>query len=100
MLIPKTEIKTLVTKIAPIRINGVAPGRLETERVRSLDARAAEAGTTLAEIQAQTEARIPLGRYRDPDELGRVVTVLLSPPPSYLDGIILPVDGGMLRSLP
>jgi 3-oxoacyl-[acyl-carrier protein] reductase len=52
------------------------------------------------QVQAQTRERIPLGRYGDPDELGRVVAFLLSPAASYLDGVILPVDGGMLRSLP
>jgi 3-oxoacyl-[acyl-carrier protein] reductase len=94
-------IKSLVTEIAPIRINGVAPGRFDTDRVRSLDAaRAAETGMTVEEIQAQTRARIPLGRYGDPDELGRVVAFLLSPAASYLDGVILPIDGGMIRSLP
>lgn len=94
-------IKSLVTEIAPIRINGVAPGRFDTDRVRSLDeARAAETDASLEEIQAQTRARIPLGRYGDPDELGRVVAFLLSPAASYLDGVILPVDGGMIRSLP
>ena len=94
-------IKSLVTEIAPIRINGVAPGRFDTDRVRSLDdARAAAAGVTVDVVQAQMRDRIPLGRYGDPDELGRVVAFLLSPAASYLDGVILPVDGGMIRSLP
>jgi 3-oxoacyl-[acyl-carrier protein] reductase len=94
-------IKSLVTEIAPIRINGVAPGRFDTDRVRSLDeARAAATGLTVEEIQNQTRDRIPLGRYGDPDELGRVVAFLLSPAASYLDGVILPADGGMIRSLP
>lgn len=94
-------IKSLVGEIAPIRINGVAPGRFDTERVRSLDAaRASETGTSIEAIQAQTRARIPLGRYGDPDELGRVVAFLLSPAASYLNGVILAVDGGMIRSLP
>ena len=94
-------IKSLVSEIAPIRINGVAPGRFDTDRVRSLDqARATASGLTVEQVQAQTRERIPLGRYGDPDELGRVVAFLLSPAASYLDGVILPVDGGMLRSLP
>jgi 3-oxoacyl-[acyl-carrier protein] reductase len=94
-------IKSLVTEIAPIRINGVAPGRFDTERVRQLDiGRAQRSGETVEAVQAGVRARIPLGRYGDPDELGRVAAFLLSPAASYLDGVILPVDGGMIRSLP
>jgi 3-oxoacyl-[acyl-carrier protein] reductase len=94
-------IKSLVGEIAPIRINGVAPGRFDTERVRSIDAtRAAETGVSIEAIQDQTRARIPLGRYGDPDEMGRVIAFLLSPAASYLNGVILAVDGGMIRSLP
>ncbi len=94
-------IKSLVGEIAPIRINGVAPGRFDTERVRGLDAaRAAESGLSVEAVQEQNRARIPLGRYGDPDEMGRVVAFLLSPAASYLNGVILAVDGGMVRSLP
>ena len=94
-------IKTLVGEIAPIRINGVAPGRFDTARVRSLDAtKAAQSGMSIEAVQDQTRARIPLGRYGDADELGRVVAFLLSPAASYLNGVILAVDGGMIRSLP
>ena len=94
-------IKTLVTEIAPVRINGLAPGRFGTGRVRQLDEkRAADAGTTPEEIARQTIARIPLGRYGDPEELGRVAAFLLSPAASYLTGAIVPVDGGMIKSLP
>ena len=94
-------IKSLVGEIAPIRINGVAPGRFDTERVRSIDeTRAAETGLGVEAIQDQTRARIPLGRYGDPDEMGRVIAFLLSPAASYLNGVILAVDGGMIRSLP
>ena len=94
-------IKSLVSEIAPIRINGVAPGRFDTERVHSLDAaRAAESGVSVEAVREQTRARIPLGRYGDPAELGRVVAFLLSPAASYLDGVVLAVDGGMIRSLP
>jgi 3-oxoacyl-[acyl-carrier protein] reductase len=94
-------IKTLVGEIAPIRINGIAPGRFDTERVRSLDRdRAASTGTSVDEVQAAARARIPLGRYGDAAELGRVAAFLLSPAASYVNGTVLPVDGGMIRSLP
>ncbi len=94
-------IKGLVDEIAPIRINGIAPGRFDTERVRSLDiGRAERAGTSVESVQAAMRARIPLGRYGDPDELGRVAAFLLSPAASYVDGVIIGVDGGLIRSLP
>jgi 3-oxoacyl-[acyl-carrier protein] reductase len=94
-------IKSLVPEIVPIRINGLAPGRFGTARIRQLDTkRAADAGTTVEEIERQIIARIPLGRYGDPEELGRVAAFLLSPAASYLTGVIVPVDGGMVRSLP
>lgn len=94
-------IKSLVTEITPIRINGIAPGRIDTDRVRSLDrTRSSETGLSVEEIQAQTRARIPLGRYGEPPEVGRVGAFLLSPAASYINGAIIPVDGGMIRSLP
>jgi len=94
-------IKSLVEEIAPIRINGLAPGRLATDRIAVLDAnRAATAGITVEEVQRRTMERIPLGRYGDPAELGRVAAFLLSPAASYVTGAIVPVDGGMVRALP
>jgi 3-oxoacyl-[acyl-carrier protein] reductase len=94
-------IKTLVDEIAPIRINGVAPGRFDTARIRALDeSRATQAGSSVDDVQAAMRARIPLGRYGDPAELGRIATVLLSPAASYVNGQVLGIDGGMIRSLP
>ena len=94
-------IKSLTAEIAPIRINGVAPGRFATDRLRALDAARAERdGVSVAEVQRETIARIPLGRYGDTDEIGRVAAFLLSPAASYVSGAIVPVDGGMVRALP
>jgi 3-oxoacyl-[acyl-carrier protein] reductase len=94
-------IKSLVAEIAPVRINGIAPGRVATDRIAALDSgRARAGGLTVAEVQQQTIARIPLGRYGDPAEVGRVAAFLLSPAASYMTGAIVAVDGGMVRSLP
>ena len=94
-------IRSLVTEIVPVRINGLAPGRLQTDRIAQIDAAlAASSNIPVEDIQKRTVERIPLGRYGDPLELGRVGAFLLSPAASYVTGAIVPVDGGMIRALP
>jgi 3-oxoacyl-[acyl-carrier protein] reductase len=94
-------VKSLAAEIAPIRINGIAPGRIATERVAQLDAAtAARTGRSVEEVRAAVVAQIPLGRYGEPAEVGRLAAFLLSPAASYLTGVIVPIDGGMIRSLP
>ncbi|MCX4535907.1 SDR family oxidoreductase [Streptomyces sp. NBC_00841] len=84
--------KSLADELGPrgIRVVGVLPARIDTDRVRELDALSGdvEASRTAA------EARIPLRRYGTPEEFGRTAAFLLSPAASYLTGIMVPVDGG------
>lgn len=94
-------IKTLTAELAPIRINGIAPGRVATPRIAQLDGvRAAATGRPIDEIEREQIRRIPLGRYGDPAEVGRLGAFLLSPAASYVSGAIVPIDGGMIRALP
>lgn len=89
--------KELADELAPrgIRVNGLLPGRIDTERVRTLDAARGRAET----VRRRQESLIPLGRYGDPVEFGTVAAFLLSSAASYLTGVMLPVDGGARRAL-
>ena len=89
--------KTLADELGPrgIRVNGLMPGRVDTERVQELDASTGDA----AAAKERHLATIPLGRYGDPAEFGRAAAFLLSPAAGYLSGVMLPVDGGLTRSL-
>lgn len=94
--------KDLAISLAPsgVRVNTVAPGRIDTDRVRSLDLKRAEKeGVTPEEFKARFAKTIPMGRYGDPDELGRVVAYVASDAASYMTGQTILVDGGMVRSL-
>ncbi|MFE7751538.1 SDR family oxidoreductase [Streptomyces sp. NPDC057428] len=84
--------KSLADELGPrgIRVFGVLPSRIDTDRVRELDALSGDAEAA----RTANEARIPLRRYGTPEEFGRTSAFLLSPAASYLTGIMVPVDGG------
>jgi 3-oxoacyl-[acyl-carrier protein] reductase len=89
--------KDLADELGPrgVRVNGLMPGRVDTERVRWLDEQSGDA----AAARERTSATIALRRYGTPEEFGRVAAFLLSPAAGFITGVMLPVDGGMLRSL-
>jgi len=89
--------KNLADELGPngVRVNGLLPGRVDTDRVRELDAMSGDA----AAAKKTQLAGIPLRRYGDPAEFGRTAAFMLSPASGYLTGVMLPVDGGLTRAL-
>jgi 3-oxoacyl-[acyl-carrier protein] reductase len=89
--------KTMADELGPrgIRVNGLLPGRIDTDRIRELDAISGRG----EKARRDFESRIPLRRYGEPDEFGRAAAFLLSPAASYITGVMLPVDGGLIRSV-
>jgi 3-oxoacyl-[acyl-carrier protein] reductase len=81
-------MKTLAREVAPkgITVNTIAPGRIDTERLRSLGG-------------GSDPARIPVGRLGKPAEVAAVACFLASEQASYVTGAVVPVDGGLTPNL-
>jgi 3-oxoacyl-[acyl-carrier protein] reductase len=73
-----------------ITVNTIAPGRIDTERIKEVY----PDGPTEEDLQA-----IPLRRLGRPDEIAATVCFLASDAASYVSGTVIPVDGGLIRSL-
>lgn len=95
-------LKTLAGEVAAdgVTVNMVLPGRIDTDRVTALDRAAAQrTGRSAAEVRSGSEAAIPAGRYGRPDEFAAAVVFLASAPASYVTGVQLRCDGGLVRGL-
>jgi 3-oxoacyl-[acyl-carrier protein] reductase len=93
--------KSLARQVAPdgITVNCVLPGRIDTDRVATLDeAVAAAGGRDVEQVREANRRSIPVGRYGSPAEFGAVVAFLCSAQAGYLTGASVPVDGGALTS--
>ncbi|NJE09352.1 SDR family NAD(P)-dependent oxidoreductase [Thermococcus sp. MAR1] len=82
-----------------IRANVVVPGGIETEGVRRLKKEAImKLDMEKIGISFNFNARLPVGRFGEPDEVARVILFLASDLASYVNGAIIPVDGGFLST--
>lgn len=86
-------LKTLAREVAAdgITVNTIAPGRIDTERLRALYGPDGPGPEDLAAI--------PVGRLGAPAEIAAAVSFLASEQAAYVTGAVLPVDGGLGRSL-
>ena len=86
-------LKTLARELAGdgITVNVIAPGRIDTDRLRAVYG---PDGPSAADLEA-----VPAGRLGRPQEIAAVVAFLASEPASYVTGAVVPVDGGLSRHL-
>ncbi|WP_153502678.1 SDR family oxidoreductase [Cumulibacter manganitolerans] len=90
-------LKALANEISGdgVTVNMLLPGRIATDRMKSLDANTAKStGKSIEEISAAGVKSIPAGRYGDPDEFGAVGAFLCSEQASYVTGSAIRCDGG------
>jgi 3-oxoacyl-[acyl-carrier protein] reductase len=89
--------KTLSQDEGPhgITVNSIAPGYIDTERLRGLYS----LGDDPEQARRDDEAAIPLRRFGDPAEIGSAVAFLCSTEASYITGITLLIDGGLAKGL-
>jgi 3-oxoacyl-[acyl-carrier protein] reductase len=94
--------KTLALELASsrIRVNQIIPGRIDTDRVRQLDEiNGKKTGVSAEQAKARSVTSIPMGRYGQPEEFGRVAAFLLSDAAAYMTGATVQVDGGLIRTV-
>lgn len=87
-------LETLADEVAGqgITVNTVATGQFATDRL-------ADHTGSLEQAEAAAKERIPAQRLGQPDEYGDLVAFLCSERAAYLTGAVIPLDGGLLRSV-
>ena len=94
--------KTLAVELAKdnILINTVCPGVILTDRLRSfVTHQARQTGKSFEEYLPTWVANVPLGRIGIPEEFACMVVFLTSERASYITGVTVQVDGGMVRGI-
>lgn len=86
-------LKTLARELGPdgITVNTIAPGRIDTDRLRSVYG---DSGPPSSDLE-----NVPVRRLGTPAEIAAAATFLASDRAGYVTGAVIPVDGGLTRGL-
>lgn len=88
-------------QLAPrgVTVNHILPGAFATDRLTGIIANAVKAsGRDESEVKAERAASIPVGRFGDPDEFGKLCAFLCSAHAGYITGQNFLIDGGSFRA--
>lgn len=91
----RSLVRTLSVELAPrkIRVNAMSPGPIETPVWGKMDLTEEQANG----FKEQVKTMVPLGRMGTSEEIAKAVLFLASDDASYVNGVELPVDGGMAQ---
>jgi 3-oxoacyl-[acyl-carrier protein] reductase len=82
-----------------ITSNGIMQGHILTDRQREIaEDISRRTGKPVDDAMKQALVEVPLGRYGTPEEVGHLVAFLASDKASYINGAMIPIDGGMIRA--
>lgn len=93
--------KTLANQVSKdgITVNNVMPGYTQTDRITQLaTVRAEKSGKSVDQVIADMGTPVPVGRIGRPEEFGALVAFLASEQAAYINGVSIPIDGGLIKA--
>ncbi|MDR2012289.1 MAG: SDR family oxidoreductase [Rhodanobacter sp.] len=94
--------KTLAGELGAhgITVNNVLPGLTQTQRLEQLLTDSSKAtGRNIDDIAQEMLATVPVGRFAKPSDVANMIAFLATPAAAYVNGVNVPVDGGLTHSL-
>lgn len=83
-----------------ITVNNVLPGYTKTGRLAQVnEMRAKNENKSIEKLEQEMQANVPSGRFATPEEVAAAVAFLASPAAFSINGVNLPVDGGLAATL-
>jgi len=78
-----------------ITVNSICPGMVDTDMFQEFASHADAAGITLEQLKQSAEARIPMGRFLQPEEVAHIAVYLASDESAGMTGQTITISGGM-----
>ena len=90
-----TRCAALESAVHRVNVNAICPGMVDTDMWSDFGVHADLAGISMAQLRANMESRIPLGRFIEPDEVAHIAVYLASAESDGMTGQTITISGGM-----